>query len=389
MKITAVKPILLSAPYGDQTDKELRRDYPSGKRSSAFVEIETDAGVSGIGETLVGFFAPEIAASLIEHFGKKLVGLDPFPICELQRGLRLETSFWTRSGLAKCVISAIEIALYDLKGKALNVPVYDLLGGARASSMRVYASGGINKPLEDLAAEMRGYKGAGFKAVKIRARELQIDKVAVSREALGDGVKLIVDMNQSFVQKPIGYVEAMRYAQEIAEYDIFFLEEPLEVDDAEGYRMMVKNAPMPISGGETFSSSAEFQRHIELGCFHIVQPDATTVGGIGECFETIVYAQNRGIDAIPHVWGAGACVAANMHAAFAAGARMSEFPMLPNPLRDEMYVEPWKIVDGELQKPMQPGLGIRLTEEVLEKYRYEPGTAHPGKFQTASGSDKA
>lgn len=384
MKITAVKPILVSAPYGTEKDKELRRDYPSGKRSSCFVLIDTDEGVTGIGETLVGFFAPDIAAALIEHFGKKLIGLDPFPIAELQRGMRLETTFWTRSGLAKCVISAIEIALYDLKGKALGVPVYDLLGGARTDALRVYASGGINKPLEDLAAEMSSYKEAGYKAVKIRARELQVDKVAVSREALGSEIKLIVDMNQSFVQRPIGFVEAMRYAREIAEYDIFFLEEPLEVDDVEGYCEMVKHAPMPISGGETFSSAAEFQRHVDLKCFHVVQPDATTVGGIGECFETIIYAQSRGIDAIPHVWGAGACVAANIHASFAAGARMTEFPMLENPLRDEMYIEPFVIKNGELQKPTLPGLGIQITEEFLEKFRYESGTAHPGRFQAKS-----
>ncbi len=385
MKITRVRPVLVSAPYGASNDAELRRDYPKGKRSSAFVIVETDEGVTGVGETLVGFFVPEVAAQLIEHLGAKLVRCDPFAIAELQRGMRLETSFWTRSGLTKCVISAIEIALYDLKGKALGVPVCDLLGGARAPSLKLYASGGINKPLDDLADEMRAYRGAGFKAVKIRARELQVDKVAIAREALGPDVKLIVDMNQSFVQRPIGYVEAMRYANEIAGYDIFFLEEPLEVDDTNGYRMMVEHAPMPISGGETFTSAAEFQRHVDLNCFHVVQPDATTVGGIGECYEVITSAQSRGVDAIPHVWGAGPCVAANVHAAFAAGARMCEWPMLTNPLRDEMYVEPFEIIGGELRKPRLPGLGIQLTEELIAKYPYESGTAHPGRFRGTPG----
>lgn len=385
MKITKVRPVLVSAPYGAPNDAELRRDYPKGKRSSVFVIIETDEGVTGVGETLVGFFVPEVAEKLIEHLGAKLIGCDPFAIAELQRGMRLETSFWTRSGLTKCIISALEIALYDLKGKALGVPIYDLLGGARTPSLKLYASGGINKPLDDLAAEMRSYVAGGFKAVKIRARELQVDKVEAARAALGGEVKLIVDMNQSFVQRPIGYVEAMRYAREIAKYDIYFLEEPLEVDDVNGYQMMVKNAPMPISGGETFSSAAEFQRHIDLGCFHVVQPDATTVGGIGECYEVITNAQSRGIDAIPHVWGAAPCVAANIHAAFAAGARMSEYPMLPNPLRDEMYIEPFEITDGELRKPRLPGLGIQLTDELIAKYPYEPGTAHPGRFMGTEG----
>jgi len=380
LKITRVRPVLVSAPYGANNDVELRRDYPSGKRSSAFVVIETDEGVTGVGETLVGFFVPEIAAQLIGHLGKKLVGRDPFAIAELQRGMRLETSFWTRSGLTKCVISALEIALYDLKGQALGVPAYELLGGAKIPKLRLYASGGINKPLDDLAAEMNSYVEMGFKAVKIRARELQVDKVEVTRAAIGPETKLIVDMNQSFVQQPIGFVEAMRYAREIAKHDIFFLEEPLEVDDVDGYRQMVKCSPMPISGGETFSSAAEFQRHVEVGCFHVVQPDATTVGGVGECYEVIAGAQSRGVDAIPHVWGAAPCVAANVHAAFAAGARMCEWPMLPNPLRDEMYLEPFVIKDGELQKPRLPGLGIQLTEQLIEKYPYLPGTAHPGRF---------
>ncbi|MDX2031289.1 MAG: hypothetical protein SF339_11490 [Blastocatellia bacterium] len=90
MKIKAVRPVLLSAPYGANNDAELRRDYPLGKRSSAFAVIETDEGVTGVGETLVGFFVPEIAAQLIEHLGKKLIGRAPFAIAELQRGMRKE-----------------------------------------------------------------------------------------------------------------------------------------------------------------------------------------------------------------------------------------------------------------------------------------------------------
>lgn len=378
MKITSVKPILLSAPYGTPGDTELKRAYPLGKRSAAFVLVGTDEGVTGLGETYSGVFVPELAAQLLEAFGEKIVGRDPFAVHEIRGMLTRYASYWGYTGFATNVISAVEIALWDLKGKALGVPVYELLGGARTEEIDLYASGGLDKSLGDLARELAGYVEAGFRAVKIRDRDFQIDFVRQSREAIGGDAELIVDANQSFSPRPAKFAQAIRYAERIAKYDVAFLEEPLAVDDVTGYRRMVERAPMPISGGETLNSAALFRERINGRAFDIVQPDASVIGGIAECLEVLTYAEMNGLTGVCHAWASAPCQAANVHAAFAAGSRLLEWAMPPNPLRAEMLLQPWRIENGRLHKPTAPGLGIGLSDELIKRFPYQKGTASPG-----------
>jgi L-alanine-DL-glutamate epimerase-like enolase superfamily enzyme len=381
MKITAVEPVLLSGDYGLPNETELRKHYPLGKRSAAFVVIETDEGVTGLGETYAGVFVPELVAQLVRLIGEKLIGYDPLPVRQLHAMMTRYVSYWGYTGFAKNVVSGVEIALWDLKGKALRLPVYELLGGARADEVELYASGGLAKSLDDLSAELQSYAAAGFKAVKIRDRDYDLEVVRRSREAVGPNVALIVDANHSFTPRPAMFAEAVRYARRLAEYDIEFWEEPLAVDDFGGYRRLVEAAVVPISGGETLNSAGLFRQHVDLRAFDIVQPDATVVGGIGECFEALRYAEERGLRGVCHAWASSPCQAANVHAAFAAGSRLIEWAMPYNALRDEMLVEPWRIVGGKLRRPTAPGLGVELTEAVRAKYPYIPGTASPGNFR--------
>lgn len=381
MKIRSITPVLLSAPYGTPQDAELlKKFYPLGKRSAAFVLVETDEGLTGLGETYAGVFVPELVVQLVNIIGEKLIGLNPLNVTQLQAMMTRFTSYWGYTGFAKNVISAIEIALWDLKGKYLNVPVYELLGGAKIEDIELYASGGLGKSLDDLADELKGYVSQGFKAVKIRDRDLEVLPVEKSREAIGGKTKLIVDTNQSFFPRPATYNEALRYARKIEEFDVLFLEEPLGVEDFNGYQRLVKNSPMPISGGETLNSAAVFRQHIQHRAFDIVQPDSTVIGGISECLQVLNEAHNFSLEAVCHAFGAAPCQSANVHAAFAAGCKMIEWATPPNPLRDDLLIEPWKIVDGHLQKPAVPGLGIQLTPEVQEKYAFIPGTNNPGNF---------
>lgn len=373
--------MLLSAPYGSPQDTELKRFYPLGKRSAAFVQIETDEGLTGLGETYSGVFVPELVMQLVKMIGEKLVDSNPFNIPQLQAMMSRFTSYWGYTGFAKNVISAIEIALWDLKGKVLNVPVYELLGGAKVEDIELYASGGLSKSLEDLANELQAYRAAGFRAVKIRDRDFAVAPVKQSRKAIGDDIKLIVDTNQSFIPRPAVYNTALRYARRISEYDVLFLEEPLGVDDFTGYCRLVENSPMPISGGETLNSAALFRQHIQQRAFDIVQPDASVIGGIGECLQVLDEAHSNSLEAVCHAYGAAPCQAANVHAAFAAGCSLIEWATPPNPLREDLLIEPWRIVEGCLQKPTATGLGVQLTQEIREKYAYIPGTANPGNFR--------
>lgn len=381
MKIRSVTPILLSAPYGTPQDTELKRFYPLGLRSAAFVRVETDDGATGLGECYAGVFVPELVVQLTKMIGEKLVGEDPSPVSRLQATMTRFTSYWGHGGFAKNVISAIEIALWDLKGKTLGLPVYELLGGAVVDNIELYASGGLSKASGDLADELKRYVADGFTAIKIRDRDYEVDPVRTSREAIGNEVKLIVDTNQSFVPRPRRFAEAMRYAERLRDFDIHFLEEPLGVDDLGGYKHLVERSPIPISGGETLNSAASFRQHVDADAFDIVQPDATVIGGIVECLETLRYAAFRGKGGVCHAYGAAVCQAANLQAAFAAGSELFEWATPPNPLREELLIEPWQIVDGRIQKPVLPGLGIELNAEIEEKYKFIPGTNNPGNFR--------
>ncbi|MDX2031283.1 MAG: mandelate racemase/muconate lactonizing enzyme family protein [Blastocatellia bacterium] len=381
MKITAVKPILLSGEYGAPHETELRQHYPLGKRSAAYVQIETDAGITGLGETYAGVFVPELAAQLIAMIGAKLIGYHAHEISQLHAMMTRYVSYWGYTGFAKNVISGIECALWDAKGKAFGVPVYELLGGARVNEIALYASGGIAKSLDDLAVELKAYADAGFTAVKIRDREYDLEVVRRSRAAIGADVGLIVDANHSFTPRPARVTEALRYAETLRACDVLFWEEPLGVDDFSGYQQLVAARILPISGGETLNSAGLFRQHIDGRAFNIVQPDASVVGGIGECFEVLRYAEQRGLQGVCHAWASSPCQAANVHAAFAAGSRLLEWAMPYNALREAMLVEPWRIVKGKLQKTTAPGLGVELTDEVQAKYVYLPGTASPGNFR--------
>jgi L-alanine-DL-glutamate epimerase-like enolase superfamily enzyme len=261
------------------------------------------------------------------------------------------------------------------------VPVYELLGGARTESLKLYASGGIDKAPDDLARELAGYAAAGFPAVKIRARWFQVEKVRIAREAIGPDVALIVDAAQSFQAQPYRFHEALRFAELLAAFDVAFLEEPLGVDDLEGHRRLAKRSPVPISGGETITSAVEFKRLLEDGIFDIAQPDAAVVGGIAECLDVLRHADYLGLKGICHAWASAPTQAANVHAAFAAGCDMIEWAMPYNPLRTELLAEPWRIREGRLGRPTAPGLGIRLTEETLGEFAYVPGSANPGRIR--------
>lgn len=382
MKIDRVRPVLLSAPYGTSKDAELLKQfYPLGLRSASFLAIDTDQGVSGLGECYAGVFVPELTVQLMEMIGKHLIGADPRNVVELKGMMTRFTSYWGCGGFAKNVISAFEIALWDLNGKLASQPVYELLGGAKVDSMELYASGGLGKELDDLAEELREYVADGFTAVKIRDRDFKLDPVTTSRDAIGPDVKLIVDTNQSFSPDPRKYDEALEYSRRIAEHDVMFLEEPLGVDDFDGYRKLVANASQPISGGETLNSAALFRRHIEDRAFNIVQPDASVIGGISECLEVLSTAFENDLDGICHAFGAAPARAANVHAAFAAGCSMIEWATPPNPLRDILNTEAPMIENGRLLPPTTPGLGVELTPEVEKEFAFVPGTNNPGNFR--------
>jgi L-alanine-DL-glutamate epimerase-like enolase superfamily enzyme len=381
VKITGVRCLLVSAPYATPDDAERLLHLKTGFRPASLIKVEADDGVYGLGETYAGVYAPEAVAALVAQFAHDLVGEDPLDTLALWQRLRLATYYWGRVGLSQSVIGGIETALWDLKGKVLGQPVYELLGGKRHHALPAYASGGNDKPFDQLDQELRGYLQAGYRAVKIRINNLtppQIaEKVAVSRRALGDGVGLAVDAVQGTAARPWSTKTAVAIARLIEPYDILWLEEPAEVANYAGFAEIRRQVGMPIAGGETVTSLIEAERYLEADALDLFQPDATMIGGIGLFRRVAELCERRFVPVAAHAWSSGVGIMANYHAAFASpNCTMLELPNVPNPLRDALLTEPLRLSDGKVRAPTAPGLGVLLPDDLEERYPYRPGTVY-------------
>ncbi|QDS98825.1 mandelate racemase/muconate lactonizing enzyme family protein [Adhaeretor mobilis] len=380
MKITDVKCILLSAPYATAGDDERELHLKTGLRSASLIKVETDADLYGLGEVYSGVYAPEAVAALTAQLADAVVGCDPSEILPLWDRMRLASYYWGRMGLSQSVIGGIEMALWDLRGKQLGLPVHELLGGKAHEAIAAYASGGNNKPADELRAEMQGYVKAGFSAVKIRINNLPnieaiVQKVALCREALGSEIGLAVDAAQGLAKNPWTVKQAIETAIAIDPYHILWLEEPAEVTHYAGFAEIRRNVSMPVAGGETVTSIVEAESYLQADSLDIFQPDASIMGGIHLLRRVAEMCQRRQIPIAVHAWSSGVGIMGNYHAAFASpNCIILELPTVLNPLREELILEPLSLVDGKVRAPSKPGLGVSLPEDLEEKFAYRPGS---------------
>lgn len=373
MRITDVRPVLLTHPYGTE---------PGGRRSACFVEVDTDAGITGVGETYAGVYVPEIAASIVELFRPLILGLDPTRPEAVYRIAYRATSYFGRTGVTVMVLSAIENALWDIAGKARGVPVHALLGGAVHDELPVYGSGGpFTMTVAELVAQAADTKRRGFRGFKMRVNffryqpEMEAERLAAVREVLGREMALAVDAVQNYNPKPWTVKEAARMLRMFEPFNLAWAEEMLPPFDPRPYAELRRATSTPISGGEGITTAVQFEQWLRAGAFDLAQPDATIVGGIGEARRVCEAAAARSIPVAVHVWGSAPTLAANIHLAFATpNCVWVEHPVLGNPLESELLVEPLIIRAGHVQAPSAPGLGIVLTPEVREKYPFVPGS---------------
>jgi len=371
MKITRVEPVLLSAVPA----QEIR--WSGGVISTvhaALVAVHTDEGVTGLGETYVGIFAPLVVKGIVEELEPLLIGEDPRNVAALYQKLVSKTLFWGRVGAGMSTIGAIEMALWDILGKTLDRPVYELLGGAVHAKLPVYASGGLEKPIDELLDELRGYREDGLKAVKVRigmGLRRDVEKVRRVREAVGDDMDLMVDAVQGHNPEPWSAAEAVRVGLALRDLNVRWFEEPCAATDYAGYAHVRRHVPIPVAGGESSTSVHEFRRFFEAGALDVVQPDVAHAGGILECRKIAALAQSYGVELVFHSWSSSVVLAGNYHLAFATpNCKAVEYPTWGYPLRDELFVEPLRIENGDLLPPKAPGLGVELTDEIRKKYAF-------------------
>ena len=372
MKITRVQTLLVSYPMGEEM-RDSRLAFSS--RSSLLVKMETDGGIVGWGESAAYGGPLRSTASVIEQeLAPYLIGEDPlYPERHWDR-IYQGTIMRGRRGLIIAAMSGLDVALWDILGKACGRPLYQLLGGAR-DRMRAYASGGFysdSKGRRELAAEMASYVKQGFTAVKMKIGGLSpkedLERIRAVREAIGPQVELMVDANCAYTPK-----QAMALAQRMEELDIAWFEEPVSCDDPDGSAQLAAFTSIPIDGYESEFSRFAFRDLIVKRAVDIVQPDCIWSGGITECRKIAAIASAFNLPCVPHSFSSAVAMAANMHLiASIPNGYILEMDRNPNPLREELIREPVRI-DSEscVTMPQGPGLGIEIDENILQKYQVD------------------
>jgi D-galactarolactone cycloisomerase len=387
MKITQIHTMIARVPLGQQRFLSSQCGFP--ERNSLLVRVDTDEGISGWGEG-GQYGPPEPVASCIVHvLAPQILGRNPLDRGRIGQELYAATRDFGQKGSYIEAMSAIDIALWDIAGKALGEPVCRLLGGAFRDSVAAYATGCYYRgdtyldhrsTLVDLAAEAQSYLAAGFRMLKMKVGLLRVEddceRVAAVREAVGPDCTLLVDANHAY-----NAMTAVHMARGLERYGVRWFEEPVPPEDREGYRRVRSSTSVPIAGGECEYTRFGFRDLIAGGCVDIAQPDLCVAGGFSEWLKIVALAESFGVWAVPHVWGSGVALAAALHAVAALppfphtanpvpmqNEPVIEFDRNYNPLRDDLLEENFQCVDGRVAVPAGPGLGITINEEVLGRY---------------------
>jgi len=351
-------------------------------RSLLFCRLETSDGVVGWGEAITQFpEASRSAAVLLEGVADTLVGRNPLDHHAILTDLN-KRSWWYSygGGIGAFVLSAIDIALWDLRGKILGVPVATLLGGALRSELPVIASTHAFNASLDFEVERHGayVRDDGYRGVKIGMGKrgearlgYDIDRdvafVARLREAIGADALLIMDRGQSL---PWSVADAIRRTRAFDEYQLAWMEEPLEPYDVEGFRRLRSQVKCLIGTGEREFTVRGYQRLMAEGISDVVGFDPARAGGISGGLEVIKLVEANNVWFNAHAWSSAITTAASI-ALSASTQRCLLFEMKPlaNPMQDELVTAPFAQRDGLMTVPTAPGLGIEVIESVVEHYR--------------------
>ena len=347
-------------------------------REYCLVRLTTDDGVEGWGEC----WGPVAGnREIVEEFvAPWLTGRDPRNVEQIHDDLRwkLRTSFHTFAPAG--VVSAIDTALWDIRGKARGESVAQLLGGRRREDVRAYATGHFFRDVDDfdrqcdlLAEEARGHVEAGFDALKMKvglAHQFpwgpaeDVELVRAVREAVGDDVTLMVDANWAY-----DVATARRVGRALEELDVYFFEEPVQPQQVDAYSRLNDALDLPVAGGECWAFADEFDRVLDAGAVDYVQPDVTSAGGITSMRRIADAAWDAGVQCHPHVFGTGVAIAASLQVlGTIPGRPLLEFDRTPNPIRDELVADPVTNDEDTVTIPDRPGLGINIDESVLERF---------------------
>lgn len=369
MRITDIKTIRLRASLAPDRQVNSRSGQRT-HRSALLVLVETDEGITGFGSCSGNGAILEVMIEKV--FKPLLVGKNPLPIDEL----------WERSyfssvakelgsrGLGVVALSGIDIALWDILGKAKSEPVFKLLGGAARDKVPVYATALYPEEPIEVAKKALALAERGFRAAKIKvgfnlAQDIEI--VRAVRSAVGSGFTLMTDANQGYTLEV-----ALKAAEAFASSEVAFLEEPLFVEDIAGHASLKAQGKVPIALGENLHTRFAFENFIERGAVDILQPDVARAGGISEVVKIAALAARHRLSVSFHTWGDAVALAASLHLAAALkNSVIMELDCTENPLRTDLLKQPFfDVQNGYMVPPQKPGLGIELDPGALKRFAF-------------------
>ena len=386
MKITDVECHTLLVP-------DLRKDQTSSAQDDIVVFVHTDEGITGIGETDVN---PWIAKACIEArsthtmgLGLKemLLGEDPREPERIWEKLYVGSAMNGRRGAVICAMGALDMALWDIKGKAAGKPCWQLLGDKAKPHIIPYASlqpsgHRFEEYRDSLVAWAMRAKELGFQAGKMEVTlsgpynhsglnepdEKMTEVVAACRAAVGPDFVMMVDVQYTWSDVDI----ALRTLNDWKDFDIYFIETPLAIDDLAGYARLHDEAPMPVAAGEWQNTRFEFADLMDIGRVDVAQPDVGRVGGLTEAKRVCEMAAQRGRQIVPHCWKTGISIAATAH--LAAGTPHCPYiefmptNLCDSQLRKDLVDDELQIIDGVIPLPENPGLGIEVNMDALRAF---------------------
>jgi L-alanine-DL-glutamate epimerase-like enolase superfamily enzyme len=367
MKIAEIRAIPLAVPLQQVGPPS---SWSGGAGKQILVRATTDDGLIGWGECFA-YGATEAVCHVVDDALAPIVrGQDPTQIEILVDRMHRALMIWGRRGLAMMAVSGVELALWDLVGKARNVPVYELLGGLCQPRLRVYASLLRYDTPSQVGQAVTGALALGHNAIKLH--QIDVESVVVAREVAGDEVDIMLDTNC-----PWSVDEAIRIGRRLERFELRWLEEPVwPPEDYAGLARVRAALRIPIAAGENDATVFGFRELIERGAADVVQPSVTKVGGLLEMKKIATLAAAGSTTLVPHSFYYGPGLAASLHLAAATpGVPYVEFP--GTPLVASLAAEPIRFAGGAVSVPDRPGLGADPDPSLLSRYPYQAAAARP------------
>ncbi len=369
MKITDVKTYYLRS--------DVVRDRADSGQDALIVVVETDAGISGLGEVdsaplaVKGAIEAPYSHAVTAGLRALVIGEDPFETEKIWHKMYRQNIYSGRRGIAIHAMSGIDMALWDIKGKALDMPVWKLLGGGFHSKIRAYASTLFGDSPAETRERGKRFVGQGFSAVKFgwgplgQDEKLDLALVRAAREGAGEHADLMIDAGLCYDTRT-----AIQRARQFEEFRPYWFEEPLLPDNYEGYRRLSESTSMRIAAGEEESNRLSYLDLMDRGNIDVVQVDLTRCGGFTEAMKIASLAHDRALPVVNHGFTTYINIASALHfLASIPNSFILEYVVEEDTvLRNEITTQDIAMVDGFVAVPDSPGLGVTLREDALERY---------------------